>query len=347
MSSWYVLSAMGFYPVTPGSDIYVIGSPLFPKVTIHLENGKNFAIIAKNVNTFNFYIQSATLNGKPYGKSFIHHSDIMNGGELIFTMGNKPNKLWGNAPGNIPESGIDDYLITPVPSISNGKRTFMDTTVLSLSTPVSGEKIFYTLDGSEPNVHSLLYSSPIVLSRSTTLKAFAMGTGSNGSNVIEATFLKIPKNRKIKLNTSYASQYSAGGDLALIDFVRGGEDFRTGGWQGYEGVDLDAIIDLGETREIHAISAGFLQDQDSWIFMPVKVDFLISIDGITFTKVDSDLNDVPEQKPGSIVKEFSSKPDSVRCRYVKVVAKNRGICPAWHIGTGQKAWIFADEITIR
>ncbi|MCX6251001.1 MAG: GH92 family glycosyl hydrolase [Bacteroidetes bacterium] len=347
MSSWYVLSAMGFYPVTPGSDIYVIGSPLFSKVTIHLENGRSFSITAKNISDRNFFLQSATLNGKPYEKSFIHHSDIMNGGELVFSMGDKPNKNWGTGPGNFPESAIEDNLITPIPSIAWGKRTFMDTTVVSFSSPVEGEKIFYTLDGSQPGINSALYKTPLLLTQTTTIKAFSQEAGSPGSNIMEATFFKIPKNRKITLNTQFASQYSAGGDLALVDFVRGGEDFRTGGWQGYEGVDLDAVIDLGEVQDIHSISAGFLQEQDSWIFMPLKVDFSVSMDGIDFTKAGSDINDIPDQKPGPVVKEFSCKPGSLKGRFIKVVAKNRGLCPVWHVGTGQKAWIFADEISIR
>ena len=96
LSSWYVLSAMGFYPVAPGSNIYAIGSPLFEQVTINLENGKQFTVKAKNVSESNIYIQSATLNGKPLNKSFIKHEDIVNGSELILEMGGEPNKSWGN-----------------------------------------------------------------------------------------------------------------------------------------------------------------------------------------------------------------------------------------------------------
>jgi predicted alpha-1,2-mannosidase len=90
-SSWYVLSALGFYSVTPGVDEYVFGSPAFEKTSIKMENGKTFTVLAKGNNKENVYIQSATLNGKPYTKNFIRHADIVNGGTLIFEMGPKPN----------------------------------------------------------------------------------------------------------------------------------------------------------------------------------------------------------------------------------------------------------------
>jgi len=103
-SSWYVLSALGFYSVCPGTDQYVIGSPLFKKVTITLENGKQFVIKANGNNTDHVYIQSATLNGAPYTKNFITHSDITNGGILEFTMANRPNESRGLQAADKPYS---------------------------------------------------------------------------------------------------------------------------------------------------------------------------------------------------------------------------------------------------
>ena len=92
MSAWYIFSSMGFYPVCPGSDQYVIGSPLVKEAEIKLENGKTFTVKAENYADKNMYIRSIKLNGAPYHKSYITHSDIVNGGELVFEMSNKPNK---------------------------------------------------------------------------------------------------------------------------------------------------------------------------------------------------------------------------------------------------------------
>lgn len=97
MSSWYVLSALGIYSVCPGTDEYVLGSPVFRKATITLEDGKKFVIEANNNNHENVYIQSATLNGKPWDKNYIKYSDITNGGTMRFEMGSQPNKSRGNS----------------------------------------------------------------------------------------------------------------------------------------------------------------------------------------------------------------------------------------------------------
>lgn len=87
MSAWYVFSAMGFYPVTPGSPFYTIGTPMMDKITISLENGNTFVILAKGLSKENKYIQKATLNGKIWPNSYISHQQIMNGGLLIFRNG--------------------------------------------------------------------------------------------------------------------------------------------------------------------------------------------------------------------------------------------------------------------
>ena len=104
MSSWYVLSAAGIYSVCPGTDQYVIGSPLFKKITITLENGKKFTVEANNNSSRNVYIQSATLNGKPYTHNWISHADLMNGGVLHFEMGDEPALNRGLAEDDKPFS---------------------------------------------------------------------------------------------------------------------------------------------------------------------------------------------------------------------------------------------------
>ncbi len=103
-SSWYVLSAMGFYPVDPATPDYIIGSPIFDRVRLRLGNGKVFEIVARNNSDRNRYIQSATLNGKPWTKPWFSHADIANGATLVLTMGPEPNKAWGADPADAPPS---------------------------------------------------------------------------------------------------------------------------------------------------------------------------------------------------------------------------------------------------
>lgn len=102
MSAWYVFSAMGFYPVCPGTPYYIIGSPSFPRMSIRLENGKTFTILAPNADEKNIYIQSARLNGKEYDKNYFTHQDIVQGGTLEFQMGPIPNTNWGASPLSLP-----------------------------------------------------------------------------------------------------------------------------------------------------------------------------------------------------------------------------------------------------
>ena len=98
LSSWYVFSAMGFYPVTPGRPVYDIGSPIFEKTTINVGNNKTFQIIARDVSVKNKYIQSASLNGVPLNIPRFAHSELTKGGTLVFQMGPRPNKEWGSGP---------------------------------------------------------------------------------------------------------------------------------------------------------------------------------------------------------------------------------------------------------
>src|SRR5687768_7840827 len=169
MSAWYVLSAAGFYPVTPGSTTYAIGTPLFPEARFNLENGRSFTIRARNVSARNIYIESASLNGKPYNKSYLDHADLMRGGELIFRMGPRPNTRWGTGPGNEPESRISGSAVVPVPVIKSAGQTFKDTLTIDMRSLMRGSRIHYTTDGLEPTERSSIFTRPFTIDKSITL----------------------------------------------------------------------------------------------------------------------------------------------------------------------------------
>ena len=105
MSAYYAFSMMGFYPVSAGIPAYNIGSPVFSKVSIRLDNGKTFTVKANHSSWSNKYIQSAKLNGQPWNKTWFTHDDIVNGGTLELEMGDRPNKQWGTEKDAIPPSG--------------------------------------------------------------------------------------------------------------------------------------------------------------------------------------------------------------------------------------------------
>jgi putative alpha-1,2-mannosidase len=98
------VSALGFYPVDPSSPVYIMGSPIFDRATIHMGNGKEFVIIARNNSPTNMDIQSATLNGKPWNKPWFSQADIADGANLVLTMGPQPNPKWGSAVESAPPS---------------------------------------------------------------------------------------------------------------------------------------------------------------------------------------------------------------------------------------------------
>ena len=103
-SAWYVFTALGFYPVCPGTDQYIMGAPLFKKATLHFENGKTMTINAPKNSKDNFYIEAMKVNGQTYTKNYVTHSTLQNGGEIDITMGSTPNKTRGIAPEDAPYS---------------------------------------------------------------------------------------------------------------------------------------------------------------------------------------------------------------------------------------------------
>jgi predicted alpha-1,2-mannosidase len=103
-SAWYVFSALGFYPVCPGTDEYVLGAPLFKKATLTFENGKQMVIHAQDNSAENVYIHSLMLNGIPWTKNFVRHADLQNGGVMDYRMSNHPNHARGAAEADLPYS---------------------------------------------------------------------------------------------------------------------------------------------------------------------------------------------------------------------------------------------------
>jgi predicted alpha-1,2-mannosidase len=347
MSAWLVLSDMGFYPVCPGQMQYAIGTPRFKKVTLNLENGKKFIIKARNISEQKYYIQSAELNGKPYNKCYILHSDIMQGGELVFTMGAVPNKNWGSGDNDVPSTVITESSIVPVPVIESEGRTFRSSQTISITSMFPGAAIYYTTDSSDPDINSPIYRSPFEIDKNTTVKAFAFVPEMGKSFIVYANYYKIPEGWTVKINSQYASRYSAGGPDGLIDGIRGKENWRLGGWQGYKGQDFDAVVDLGKIQNVHKIAAGFLQDIRSWIWMPTEIEYLVSKDGMNFESVaviKNDIqNDIYDSDP--LIKDYSADVN-LEARYIKVRAKTYGKIPEWHPGHGGDAWIFIDEIFV-
>ena len=344
MSAWGVFSAMGFYPATPASGYYVLGLPRFERTRLTFENGKQFEVIAKNLSDKNCYVQSVKLNGKPLERSYVTFDEVHNGGTLEFTMTDKADSPWATQPENCPILRIEKDPIVIVPTINAQSDTFFDSLMVSMSHPVEGVKIYYTLDGTDPRENGQLYEHPLCFKDNATVRAAAQQDG-RWSLPIDAQYYLIDANRSVKVENMYNEQYSAGGLKALIDHLRGTDNFRTGAWQGYYGVDLIATVDLGQPKKINRLAGSFLQEAYSWIWMPREVEYFVSDDGKNFRSVGKVKNDIPEDADGAFIQEMAVRPRT-NARYVKMVAKTIGVCPEGHVGAGQKAWIFCDEFVI-
>ena len=341
MSSWYVLSSMGFYSYAPGSADYLTGSPLFDSVKINLENNKTFTIKRENYAVGGEFVKSILLNGDPINRNYISHDEIMAGGELIFDM--TADKM--DYTGTYPTSSIKQPFLES-PYFENAQPSFDKKTKIGIKHPTKKDiEIRYTSDGTFPNAKSKKYKKPIKLKKGTTIRAIAID-GAVKSYPIEGKFIRSNTKWEIDLLSEFANQYAAGGERALIDQITGGEDFRTGPWQGYLNQDVSLIIDFQKEETITELNMRFLQDIRSWIWLPTELRIMISTDREKWFTINTLQHKVPIEQYGSMIHEFTYS-DSFKTRYIKIVAVNRGPCPDWHLGAGNPTWIFADEIDFK
>ncbi len=342
MSAWYVLSSIGFYQTTPCSADFQIGSPEFPEVIFHLENGKSFTLRSNNTGKGSVYLDTIFVNSVIDTKfNSIQYALVMNGGLLKLGMQNVPRAKLKELPCVIYDIS-DKARIPTVPIIANGSgRTFSNEMNVMLATTDYKDTIYFQLNFDEWK----MFKSPIAINSNVTLRTFSSTFYGIHSDTAFSQFFKSPNYNSITLKNKYANQYSAGGDRALIDGIRGKDNFRTGDWQGYEGTDLDAVVDLGAVKDVTHIAIGFLQDQNAWIFFPGAVIFYSSMDGKIFNEIDVNKNTLPQDSQVTLLHDFYTD-KKIKARYIKVVAKNSGPCPSWHPGKGNLSWIFADEIII-
>ncbi|MBN2279095.1 MAG: GH92 family glycosyl hydrolase [Candidatus Marinimicrobia bacterium] len=341
MSSWYVLSSIGFYPVTPGTDVYVIGSPEVKNAKIKVPSGKIFEIDVLNQSGENIYIKDISLNGRKLQRSYITHAEILAGGKLVFTMANTPNKEWASERENCPETGILEKL-TPNPYLKYEKLNFFDQLNVSIHNIDENAKILYSVN----NRGYQEYKTPLTISENTIVSTFSTMVNSVNSDTVVVEFKKIPYRKSIEIASKMSGHYSGDGETTLIDYNTGSENLASGQWLGFEGQDFEAVVDIFETKEIHLISTNFIQHMEKWVFMPLDVTYSVSDDGENFTTVATLKHDIPMEKEGPVIRKFSQKFSNLRARYVKVHARNIKVCPPWHRGNGGPAWIFIDEIVV-
>jgi hexosaminidase len=143
-----------------------------------------------------------------------------------------------------------------------------------------------------------------------------------------------------------SSRYPGGGPHGLTNGLHGGQNYRDGLWSGFEATNLDAVIDLGESRDLKSLQIGCYQGATAWIFLPEKVEFFLSDDGQKWRLAASVGHDISNKIQRRIIHRFVTEVKGQRARYVRVVAHSLITCPAWHPGAGGPCWVFADEIVV-
>lgn len=214
----------------------------------------------------------------------------------------------------------------------------------SLTSYDSTINIFITENG-----NTYKYQNPIVVSEPATWSVtFGRGNAVFKDTIYQRLEPHLANGLKPVLKAQYNENYTAGGLGSLTNGLKGSNKFRDGNWQGYWGDDIVSIIDFGEVVSISELSTGFLQYNNAWIFFPEYVSFEISKTGESFEPVGVMNNKESPKNKEQITQEFTLKlHEQKMARYVRLHAKNMGVCPDWHDAAGNKSWLFIDEISVK
>lgn len=347
MSSWYVLSALGMYSVTPGKSYFDLSAPIVKSADLSLENGNHFVVETKNRSKQNIYVQEILLNGSAFNQLYIETETILKGGNLTFVFGSEPsNSLVAYKKAN---SQINDKQFVSIPTFSVDKRSFTKPFEVTLSNTNKDTIVyFFNNEGGESIQKVFNSEEPIVVSETCQISAIALKNGLK-SKTVRASYAKIDNRYSVEIIGNYDNQYNGGGPRAVIDGVEGKNNYKTGEFQGFQGQDVTFIIDLKKKKKIKSVEVGILRDINSWIFFPKTVEvrfYKKNLDKFRTREARSIMDNAEEDyhNPKKRNMKFSF---GKKVRYIKVTLKNYGQCPDWHLGAGGDTWIFVDEIKIK
>lgn len=216
-------------------------------------------------------------------------------------------------------------------------------------------KQMVTLTSQIPNAHmsfsinngpETAYSSPFEINRTSEIKAFLPVTDGRWRKESSRTILMHAAVGKTpQLTQLYSRQYSASGNSTLTDGLRGNELQFNHDWLGFSGNDLEAIIDLDTITMINKVALGTLSNPGNWIFLPKNVEIELSANGIDYFSAPGIIAH-PDPVTGNEIINYTLNNINTEARYIKVTAKNFGICPEGHPGAGEPAWLFVDEVIV-
>ncbi len=221
--------------------------------------------------------------------------------------------------------------------------------MVQLKTIFNDRPIYYTVDGSEPDKNSKVYTKPFAIERSCVVKAACYGD--NGEKIISEKYILYHKGMGHfkKLNTvagNYRPEYSGGGEDALLNGAIGSMDYKDGNWQGFYGTDCDIELDFGKKENLNSIKINFNTNPHDWILMPKTAKVLTSNDGINYKeyKTFDIYEEVEKSKTTIVTRNLDVK--GLSSRYVRIIIENPGLIPEGLPGYNNPSWMFLDEIVI-
>ena len=349
MSAWFVWSALGLYPVNPGSDQIVAGLPAFEKsiVTPRSMADRPASPLTIDFKGLNRYLSGWKWNGNHQSASWISKQSLLSGGELHFVGSDKPSDF-GHAVKDRPFEKIEDNQFVGVPVI-HAPRTFqsLQTQVsLSNSNPeVSIKFRLSDLDEKSPSQVWQEYDGAFELRQSQAIEAYSVNKEGIESARVRHEVRQISHRYQLELNQPFDPQYAAGGSQALIDGIHGSANYQTGDWQGFWGKDVVATIDLGESKSVQSLSLGALRDIRPWIFLPKSVRFLCSENGKTWEEIATVTHTLSNEDETNIAHRFVSGVNQ-SARYWRAEIAHFGDLPVGHLGAGNPSWVFLDEFEL-
>jgi len=207
--------------------------------------------------------------------------------------------------------------------------------------------LYYTMDGTKPTTTSERYEAPLPLKKSSTLKVQAFKQDKSYGQELEQVYTKhLANGIEPTLSYVYSDYYTGGGNLALTNGVRGSLNFRDGHWQAVQKVPMEITVNLKETQTISKVSTAFFQKQDSWIFLPTKIEFFVSEDGEKYQSIGVIENTISPKKDDSFIEKFMLEIAPIKAQFVRMKAHNITHCPDWHAAAGSDAWLFVDESVV-
>lgn len=221
---------------------------------------------------------------------------------------------------------------------------------VSLRSIFKDRPIYFTVDGRKPSQGSNLYKRPFTIGRSCLVKAVTYSKWDEP--VYSEQYLLFHKaiGKVKKLNTpfgDYKPKYSGGGTGALADGVLGSDNaYDDGRWQGYWGKDIDVELDLGGVTSVKTITMRFLHNANDWVLTPRTIEVYTSTDGSNWKLAHTEQLDPDFRERGTIIRTNALRNLKLSTRYLRVVAKNPGPLPEWHLAKGNDSWMFCDEIVV-